>query len=608
MRGTLRAALSYAFVVGQVVAVRPTVAQAPIPLDTVRVGAASRLVAGAATATRSIDVLERAQIDALPARSVSDVLARALGVDLQARSAAQADVAIRGASFEQVLVMVDGVPVNDDQTGHFHLDLTVPLDAVERIEVLRGPASALYGSSAVGGVINVVTRRALREVNARAQGGSFGAAAFALDAAGSAAGATARISAEHDRADGHRPGTDHRITQARVAIDAPVARSALRAEAGFAARDFGANYFYAPFNSYEETRAATGSLSWRSAPGSWSVAPRVSFRQHDDDFILKRDTASFYHNQHTNKQAIGEVVARWAASASIKLAAGADAARSWLESNNLNNHDEDRYAAFVELAAGDVARTLLTTGVRIDHHSTFGTFLSPSVAAGHRVSPRLNVRASAGGGYRAPSWTERYYTDPANIGDPNLDAESFWTGEIGAALMPGDNYTVDVALFVRRSEDLVDWARPVGSTAPWRTMNIETATFRGLESTLLATLQPIRLTARAALLDVDAKETGGMTSKYALRPLRRALSLELGAALVRGVDLSVRGSHSARAAADPTADDDTWNLIDARIRWSWRSLTLFADATNVTDEQYDDVSVRPAPGRAFAFGVRLRRQ
>src|SRR5690606_25516420 len=110
-------------------------------------------------ALRSVQVIDRAAIEASPARTVAQLLTWALGVDVQARSPAQADVSIRGSSFEQILLLVDGVRMSDAQTAHYDLDTAVPLDEIERIEVLRGPGSAQYGSDAVGGVINIVTRR-----------------------------------------------------------------------------------------------------------------------------------------------------------------------------------------------------------------------------------------------------------------------------------------------------------------------------------------------------------------------------------------------------------------------------------------------------------------
>jgi vitamin B12 transporter len=576
-------------------------AQAPVPLDTLRVDVGSRLVAGAAAVTRSVDVLDRAALEALPARSVAEVLARALGVDVQARSAAQADLSIRGSGFEQVLVMVDGVPINDDQTGHFHLDHAVPLEAIERIEVLRGPASALYGSAAVGGVVNIVTRRARPEIVGRTQVGSFGSRALAVEGAGSAGGIQARVGAEHDRSDGHRDGTDHRITKARLALDAPVAGGALRGDVAYAARDFGADGFYAPFNSREETRTLTAALAWRPAPGVLTAEPRVSFRSHDDDFILRRDDPSFYRNLHTNRQVAGELVARWAPSPRLRAAAGADLARSELDSRTLGNRREHRGALFLELAAGSADATIVAGGARFDHHSSFGSFVSPSLGAGWRASSALRLRAAAAMGFRAPTWTERYYRDPANIASPDLDPETFRTGEVGAELGVG-RVRIDVAAFMRSASDLIDWAKPAGSpdSVPWRTLNVERATFRGLETSLRSTIAAVTLTARASVLSVSAAAADGMTSKYALRPLTRAASLEAAAPLAAGLSGAARASHQRRDHGD------AWQLVDVRLARAFGGVHVFADVTNLTDERYTDIIDRPAPGRAFSLGVRVR--
>jgi len=581
-------------ITAELCAVAHATGQTPVPLDTLKASIGSRVVAGAASVTRSVDVLSRDDIRKLPARNVSDVIARALGVDLQMRSAAQADLSIRGSSFEQVLVLVDGVAVNDDQTGHFHLDVAVPLDAIERVEVLRGPAAALYGSAAIGGVVNIVTRAGANSMSARAQGGSFGAFAGGGVATGSLNSVTARISADYDQADGHRPGTDHKITQGRLALDAPIASGSLLADVAYAARDFGANAFYAPgsFNAYEETRTATASLGWTSAPSTLTFAPRISFRQHDDDFILRRENPAFYHNQHTTQQLAGEVVARYTPSTTTRFALGADAAQSKIESNSLGDRDENRVALFSELAIGNAERSLFTLGVRIDRHSTFGTFLSPSAAGGVRVSDRFRVRASAGTGFRAPTWTERYYVDPANIGNPELEAERFWTAELGAAVSPVKNADLDVAVFARRADEMIDWGKPEGAspTAPWRTMNIDEATFRGVEATFRYALSRVDLTGRFMSLGLNADEAEGFTSKYALRPLTRALSLEASIPLVKTARITVRAADQKRR------DGEEWRTVDARLSAGWRGFDLF---------DYLDVSGISAPGRAFSIGGRI---
>ena len=131
---------------------RPAVAQrAPQQVDTVHVVA--RTDPTVVSATRSFEVITRDDLARHAARSLADVLGLALGADAQDRSPAQADIGLRGSTFNQVVVLVDGVRVSDVQSGHYALDLAVPVAMIERVELLRGTGSAMYGSDAIGGVI-----------------------------------------------------------------------------------------------------------------------------------------------------------------------------------------------------------------------------------------------------------------------------------------------------------------------------------------------------------------------------------------------------------------------------------------------------------------------
>ena len=577
-------------------------AQHPVRLDTMRVAAGSRLVAGAAATTRSIDVFDRAAIDALPATSITDVIARALGADMLVRSPAQADLSLRGGSFEQVLVLVDGVPMNDRQTGHFHLDVAVPLDAVERIEVVRGPASAIHGTSAVGGVINIVTRKAAAGVGARVQGGTFGTYATSVNAALARDRITAGVSADLGASDGHRDGTDYRNAQARAMLGVPLGPGTIEAAAAFAARDFGASDFYGPYDSYEETRTATASLAWRSAPGTFTIEPLVSVRQHDDDFILLRDDPSFYRNVHTTRDVRAELVTRWSATPRLAMAIGGEAVHSSLASNSLGDRSEHQLATFSEAAFTASSAALLTFGLRADNHAVFGSFLSASVAASYHVSPGVQLRASGATGFRAPSWTDRYYEDPANVGNPELRPEQFRTAEIGARIGAGP-LRVDVAAFMRRAQDLIDWGRPAGASDddPWRTLNVASARFRGLETTARADVAIAALTLRASLLSFDADVSRGFASKYALQPLTRSTSMEVDIPLGATARLGVLGAMYRRA------DDTQWEVVNARGAIALQGVDIFADVTNLLDAAWLDVSGRPVAGRAFQVGARIRR-
>lgn len=587
--------------------------QPPVELDTLRVVVTSRAASLAAT-TRSVEVIDAERIRRIPARTVAGVLAWTMGTDVLARSSAQTDVALRGSTSEQVLVLVDGVRMNDAQTGHFDWNLAIPLEEIERIEVLRGPGSSLYGSDAMGGVIQIITRGggAGAGLEAGLEAGSFGMAGARAAAGGSLGPIRSRVAAEAQRSDGHRPGTDARALLVRASAQGMVAGGPLRADVGMALRDFGARHFYtspqAPFDEYERTRSATASLGWRApAVAGWSVEPRLSLRRHGDEFLLERDDPAFYRNVHTSWQLGGDVVAKAVPARTLAVSVGAEAYRDLLESTNLGDPSETRAALFGELAAGREGAAVAHVGLRGDHHSAYGAFLAPSLAVALWPAPAVKLRASAGRSFRAPNWTERYYVDPANQGDPGLRPEVAWNGEVAVEVAArggaarGGATRVSVAAFVRDARDLIDWARTAGAQDDvWRAMNVGRAVFRGVELDGRA-VDPAgtRWTAQVSLLGFSTRDDG-WDSKYALRPLTRTAALTAARSLL-GAELSVRGLLARRV------DESSYLTADARLsRVLGARLRLDLDVTNLTGARYVDVTGLPAPGRALYLRIGWR--
>jgi vitamin B12 transporter len=571
-------------------------AQQGAQLDTVT-AIASRTRLG--EASRDVEVITRANIANSTARTIADVLAERMSVDINPRSEAQADLSIRGTTPEQTLVLVDGVRVNDVQSAHYNLDLAVPLASVERIEILRGAASAVYGPDAVGGVINIVTRHDTAPPKASVRGGAFGTFGGSADGGAALGPATVTSSADFEKSDGFRPGTDYRDGQGRVGLTSRAGPGQLQADVGAGIRDFGANDFYGPYNSRERTGATTADARWDAPSGAWTVSTDASTRYHTDRFTLVRDDPALYQNVHAAWQSTGEVVGRREIGPA-DLALGVDGMNAQLVSNSLGGRAEWREAVFAEASAGVAQFATLDAGLRGDRSSIYGSFLSPSLAASVQITRDVRLRVSGARGFRAPTWTERYYVDPANQGNPNLKPEQFWTGDIGATVSLPRSTSLDVAGYVRRAENLIDWVKPAdaGDTAVWNAANVGVATYRGVEATLtLPRLRGMEYALTASGLTFDDAQGAGLIGKYALQPITGQFGLRASLPERHGLRASLELMAARRAT------EGGYLTGNAHLDWSRGSLRLTLNLRNLTNAEWLDASSEPVAGRGLYVGA-----
>ena len=580
---------------------RPSVAQGtPQQVDTVHVVA--RTDPTVVSATRSFEVLTRADLARHASRSLAEVLGLAVGMDAQPRSPAQADVSLRGSTFNQVVVLVDGVRVSDVQSGHYAFDLAVPVAMIERIEILRGTGSAMYGSDAIGGVVNIVTRADSSFGEFALRAGSFGGARGQGSAGGAVHGTLVRIGADVDRSSGHRIDTDYRVTQARPAAERRIGVARVSADAAIGARQFGAADFYSPYPSYETTRSTTVSVRGTAPLGDrLTLSGTLHTRRHSDVFTLKRDDPAFYQNLHFSWQHVGDATARIALAPGVHAAVGAELLDARLRSARLGDHSERRHAEFAEATFGRASGPSVDAGLRRDWSSAVGSFVSPSLGVAVPLPMHAQLRGSASRGFRAPTWTERYYVDPANVADSTLAVERFDAYEIGLRVAPLPTVSADVALFERRAHSLIDWARPATATTPpppWRTMNFASVTYRGVEAMVRITdVVGADWTVRGSGLRFDASVESGTVGKYALRPLTRVIGVSGTTHELRGASLTVDAQRARRAF-----EDDHLRL-DARAEQRIGELRLSLELLNLTNEDYLDVAGKPVAARSVFVGL-----
>jgi outer membrane cobalamin receptor len=579
----------------------PARAQDPIRETVVVTASATPIPFG--SVTRTLTVITREQIAQLPVHTVADILRLAASIDVRARSerGVQTDFAIRGAHFGQMLMLVDGVRLNDPQSGHHNGDVPVPLDAIERIEVLHGPGSSLFGADAFGGTINVITRRDARPGSFTLQAGSFGLVAGRGQAAFGRGALRQVVAASADRSDGFMFERDYTIAafSSRTTIGR---RSGLLVS--YLWKDFGANGFYGNAPSHEWTNQALVAVDHRLGEhAGWNVTGDASYRTHGDHFLFNVNRPGVAENRHRTHAVLGSVKASRSLPRNATLTTGVEGGGDWIRSSNLGDHTNARIGVFGEWRRALNARTQAEASVRVDRYDEFGTSWSPGAGIGWYPSTRVRLRASAARAFRVPTFTERFYEDPANWARPDVHAESAWAGEGGADLFLASGLTASATIFGRLESDVIDWLRPTPADR-WRTYNIRDVDTVGLELTVRKTL-PTGLFVQAGYTAIDVR-AGAVTqlSKYVLDYAPHTVTAAAVIPLPAGIRLAPRVEYKHRTRSTGVAD---YTLVDARLGRRVGPLELFLEGTNLLNMPYEEIAFVPMPGRAVTVSMKVER-
>lgn len=551
---------------------------------------------------RTMTVLTRAEIAALPVASVADVLRLVSSVDVKARGpqGVQSDFSVRGAGFGQMLVLVDGVRLNDAQSGHHNGDIPVPLDAVERIEIVPGPASSLFGADAFGGTVNVITRRAAAPARLAVRAGSFGGAGVAARVATERGGASHVVGGEFDRSSGFMYDRDFSLAsvQARSTVGGTGVMVALQR------KEFGAHNFYggnAP--SREWTNQALLAARHDGRAGDWAVGVDASYRTHGDRFVFNQELPALSDNRHRTHAVTGRLTLSRPVAAAT-LAVGAESGGDWIRSSNLGDHAVGRGAVFAEWRHPLPRGVTLAAGLRADRYSEFGSSWNPSLGLSWWAVPSLRVRGSVGRAFRVPTFTERYYSDPANLARADVQPEHAWSSEGGVDVIAGRGLLVQATLFRRDDRDVIDWLR-ASAAERWQTFNVRDVTTDGVDVSARQSLAGGGfLMVSATALRVDAPAVT-QQSKYVLDYTRLSLAAAAMLPMPGGVRAGPRVEYRQRRR--PGAPED-YVLLDLRlVKRLGPLLEVLADGSNLFDRRYHEVAGVRMPGAALMISLAVGR-
>jgi outer membrane cobalamin receptor len=546
---------------------------------------------------RTVVVLTGDELRQLPVVSIADALRLVSSVDVRSRGplGVQSDVSVRGAGFGQALVLVDGVRINDAQSGHHNSDIPVPFDEIDRVEVLLGGGSSLHGADATGGAVNVITRGEGRRLSADLAAGQYGLFETAATAAISRGGIQHVLSGTFSRSDGFMPARDHTTGLGRY--QATFGRMT-SATLGFLDKAFGANGFYGPAPSREWTDQWLGTFRHRIAHADrWQASADASYRTHGDRFVYDERNPSLSQSRHRTHAIAANVRWHGAVAPGTQMSVVGSGGHETIASTNLGDRSFSRGSAGVEIRQSVGPNVVLHPGLRVDGYSRFGTSWSPSLAFSGWINSRVRVRSSAGHAFRVPTFTELFYVDPNHQAAGALDPETAWSADAGMDAYGGP-WTMGMTVFGRWEENVIDWVRP-STAVRWRTSNIRHVDTRGVETSAQRRfggraqlrVQYTWLTSEAPALD--------LLSKYALDYARQS-------AAASGATGWHRMRLAARAEWKRRVDGRNYWTMDMQVARAVRRAEIYLQVANLFDRRYQEIRGVDMPGRWVKAGCSFR--
>lgn len=585
--------------------------------------------------------IDTAVVNASAAGALDDLLELLPAADVRTRGVdgMQADISLRGGSYNQVMLLFNGINMTDPHTGHYTLDLPVSTDAIEQIGLISDAPMAHFGLSAFCGILDIRTRIADAEASPLTIGvsaGSYGSAAATLTARQHRRAWHLLQSLSYHRSDGYSHNTDYRLGnlffQARRD---DMGHGQWDLQTGLQMKDYGANAFYslAYPDQYESIRSGLISATYRRIFGWGALQLALYDRVHTDRFELFRQGCTtppaWYtgHNYHLSHVAGAHAKATMLLPMG-QLSLGAELRNEGIVSSQLGSPLRDsiriayerneawfRYGkrrfnlnTFAQYDyVGD--RWRLSAGGSVNFNSMFHTGWGADLRAARRLSRHLSVNVSVGRYLRFPTFTDLYYSSAVQVGNSDLRPEEALCFEAGAAWQKGPWSAEAVALH-RRGGRLIDWIRQPDETV-WHCANLTEVDVTGVELSLQ--MKPY---GKVRFVRVDyacyhaEKQSGDFVSKYALDYLRHNLSLSLEhdiGPLTLGYRAALQQRNgSFTDAQGGLADYAPVMLIHAHATYPIGHFQLGLALNNLLNRRYYDFGGIEQPGFNFRFTLQYR--
>lgn len=598
-------------------------------LEILEVGVTGSQTSPARNAQSFTPLFDRKVQAAAPVQTLEAALRLAPSVDVRQRGGKgiQADISLRGGSFDQTMILLNGIDFTDARTGHQSHSLPVDLDCISGVELIDG----VPGVGAYAGAVNIRTAP-LRPTYLRFEGsgGQYGYAYANLSGAVTTGRFSLLGATSYRRSDGYRYNTDFSNYNAYVRASCDAGRAGFfDAQAGWQNRDFGSNGFYAAYNpdQWERTETALASLRWQKNLGRFALGASASYRWNTDRYDWKRGTPM---NRHQTDNAGARLWAdcNWVAGTTTL---GGDWSYNHLLSTNLGEalpRPVGEYTHGTERHTGNLWLRHARRWRRFDAAASVGASLTPygtsvlwNLSGGWRPTDAWHVGIGAWQSMRLPTFTDLYYSSPAQINNLDLIPEKAVTYNIKTSYLKG-RWSASAQLYYRMGRDIIDWVwRPeMGDDGKGRWHSEQTSRLNTFGAEIAGAYSlPGGFLRRVSLSYgyVTTDRNSDLIAKSAMDFMRHKAVLGVETRFLRRVSLTLTGSLYDRngsytyypvvndSSVSEVRDFEPYFLLDGRLQWEKGWCRIYVDATNITDTRYCDMGGIPLPGFWCTAGIVL---
>ncbi len=612
---------------------------------------------------RRVQVVLHNQILNLPANSLSDILEQGAGIDIRQRGVfgMQADLNLNGGSFDQTLLLINGIPVNDPQTGHHNLDQVIPLNDIARVEIVRGASSRWFGPNAFSGAINIITNKSLPpSLSIDAQTGQYGLLTGSFSANYKTGRVHQQTAVSGGRSDGYRVNTDFQNVGFSHRSFFTLGHTEINLQMGYLAKAFGANSFYTAKypDQFEKIKVMSagvgmhgggrlrlrGNLHWRRLYDRFELFREGNgwYQKQGDWYVRGADSAGFrtpeglfpYRGPNFHRTDLSGAQL----SATLPWAAGKTTAGiSWqydkIVSNVLGVPMGDTLFSSIDKGAWydheksrngynfylnhlyQKTNVSLSAGINLFYSSDYGLLLSPGLDVSWFVTGNLKTYFSVNRAVRLPTFTDLYYQGPDHISNPLLKPEKVYGFSAGMQYFR-NKVSLSFSISYRMGYDMIDWVKR-DAGAKWESLNLTRMNTLGGGFSFHYQpgkrdghfVQHLRVSYRYLY---SAKNSSGYVSLYALDYLRHHFSIYLEHLIAGNFSAGWTFSVEKRNGFYFDYDRQTRQnypvvfLLNARIKYRFHSLIFYVQANNLFNQRYRDIGSVVMPGIWVTGGLHYR--